>query len=144
MTVNRGATPPDFTTNVGKFRRNTNDITYVALDPVEAGFGDYTHSSDAEIESFLVDGRDSVSRALGEYYLVLASQAAEIAENIKDYDLQDDSRKVYEAYMDVSQRWFDKAREEDIASGDEDFMDSFGFGEDEWIDTPEAAPYPVV
>lgn len=144
MTVNRGIAPPAYGTNVGKFRRNVQDITYTALDPVEAGYGDYTDSSDAEIESFLVDGGGSVSRALGEYYLVIASKAAEIAENVKDYDLQDDSRKVYEAYMDISQRWFDKAREEDIASGVGDFFDSFGFGEDEWVTNPEAAPYPVI
>ena len=40
--VNRGVAPADSSTDVGRFRYLYGDITYTDLDPVEAGYGDYT------------------------------------------------------------------------------------------------------
>jgi len=131
MTTNRGIAPADTTTHTGLFRLYTNDLSYVALDPAETGFGDYTHSSDQEIAGFLVRGRDSVSRALGEYYLYLASQAA-LTESkaVKDFDLQIDGRTTYKALMETAAEWFARADLDDEFSGTADIFDSFGYGGD--------------
>ena len=114
--VNRGVAPADSSTDVGRFRYLYGDITYTDLDPVEAGYGDYSELSDSEIEVFLSVSDDSVSRAIGYYYLQLAGQAAKVAESVKDYDLQIDESKKSEAFRKAAMDWFDRADTDDLNS----------------------------
>jgi len=140
--VNRGIAPADLTTSVGRFRQNTNDLVYVALDPPVTGFGDYTHNSDDEIESWLAQGGESVYSALGYYFEVLSSQAALISASTKDYDLMLDNTKRASLLATASQRWFDRAAKEDIALGRGDIFEVVGppLGT-RYPSFPEASPY---
>lgn len=142
--ANRGIAPPDLSTDTGMFRLYVNDQQYTALDPVEPGYGDYTSLSDAEIEAFLAQGRDSLYRGLAEYHRTLANQASLESKTVKDYDLQVDLRTQYKALMEVASMWAARADEEDGVDGLNDIFDSFSHGEDYVVSRPEAAPYPVV
>lgn len=137
--TNLGIAPPDFTTPVGQFRLQTNDTVYTELDPAVPGFGNYTHSSDSEIEVFIEQGT-TLSRSLGYYYLYLASQAALEAKSIKDHDLSVNTEKRADLLRQIAQEWFDRADDEDGLAGAGDIFDSFAFGGDRKCRTPELAP----
>lgn len=141
--ANLGVSPPDLSTNVGKFRLNTNDTVWTELDPPVIGMGDYTHSSDEEIEAYLAQGDDSLSRSLGYYFQYLAGQAALTATNIADHDLKVQTEKRAELLAKVADQWFNRADMEDDANGVNDLFDAFIFGSDRHVRVPEAAPIPV-
>lgn len=143
--ANRGIAPVDTTTNIGKMRVKIRDVTYVALDPVEAGYGNYTNYSDDELQVFLDDGGDSLTRALGYYTLDLATQAAIAAVSIADHDLKISQVERSKELRATALLYFDQAKEEDGLSGVSDIFDSFEFGGTNGPPYPviEAAPYPV-
>lgn len=140
----RGIAPPDFSTNVGRFRQNTNDTAYVDLVPPEPGFGDYEHCSDEEIESWLAQGGDNLNRGLGLYFRALAGQAALKASSISDHDLRVQTEKRAELLAGIADDWFELAAEDDINAGETDFLDVFGPPLMSGGNTrPEASPYRV-
>lgn len=143
--TNRGVAPVDTTTNIGKMRVKIRDVTYVALDPVEAGYGDYTNYSDDELQVFLDDGGDSLTRALGYYYLDLAALASLEAITIADHDLKINQVDRAKSLREVALAYFTQADDEDGLSGTADIFDSFEFGGTNGLPYPvvEAAPYPV-
>lgn len=136
--TNLGIAPPDFSTPVGEFRLQIDDIEYSEFDPPVPGYGDYVNCSDAEIEGYLAQG-GSVTRALGYYYLSLASKAAILSSSIKDHDLAVSTEKRAEQLKTIADSWFALADREDGTAGETDIFESFSFGGDE-CSTPELAP----
>lgn len=102
--ANPGVAPPDFATNVGKFRLLTNDLSYVPLVPAVAGQGDFVLFADSEIEAYL-GLETSVYRAAGLAFMGLAASAAQQAESVKDFDLAIDSRQKAEN-LRTQAMWF--------------------------------------
>lgn len=123
--VNRGVAPLDPTTAVGQFRVYYGDVTYTELDPVEAGYGDYAELSDAEIESFLASANSSVYRAIGNYFAILAGNAAKVSQSVKDYDLSIDDSKRPAALLEAAKMWWGRADDEDTVAGGSDIFEIF-------------------
>lgn len=140
--TNPGAVPVDYGTSIGKFRLRTNDTTYAPLDPPVAGQGDFTYNSDAEIQGFLNDAGDSVSRGVAYFYLTLAGQAAEQSKSVADTDLKVDLTKRAEDLRKQAAAWLDLADTEDALAGTTDIFDSFSFDSGGYC-RAEAAPCPV-
>lgn len=124
--VNRGVAPFDPTTAVGQFRVFYGDVTYVPLNPAEAGYGDYAELSDAEIEVFLNSANGSVYRAIGNYFAILSGNAAKVSASIKDYDLTIDESKRPAALLEAAKLWWSRADDEDTAEGGSDIFEVFG------------------
>lgn len=118
---NPGEYPVDLASNVGKFRAMIGDLNSTPYDPVEPGYQNFEKFSDAEIEAYLEQGGDSISRAIGYAYLYLASQAAMESVSIKDYDLQVDQTKRAADLRAIAQVWFDRADDDDISTAEEAF-----------------------
>lgn len=118
---NPGAFPLDPETPVGHFRLLFGDTDSVPYVPVEPGFQNYGELSDAEIESFLIQGGNSTNRAIGFYYLSLAGAAAKTSRSVKDYDLQIDTTKRAADLREVAKWWFDLADGDDAISAEEAF-----------------------
>lgn len=136
---NPGVVPIDPETAVGRFRILSGDTSFVKYNPDEAGYGNFTYFSDAEIEGYLAIYPESLSRAIGNAYLTLASSAAIHSQSIKDYDLAVDTTKRSADLRAIAQMWFDRADDEDAASGGADIFDTFDMsGDGGWI--PEATP----
>lgn len=139
--VNRGIAPFDPTTPTGQFRVYYGDVTYSALTPPEAGYGDYTELSDAEIESFLASANDSVYRAIGNYFAILAGNAAKVSQSVKDYDLSIDDSKRPAALLDAAKMWWGRADDEDTVAGGSDIFEIFSMVAPRGACcAPEAAP----
>ncbi|MCK9599207.1 MAG: hypothetical protein M0R66_02685 [Candidatus Omnitrophica bacterium] len=143
--TNRGVVPVDITTDIGKMRTYTRDTTYVALDPPEVGYGDYTNYSDDELQMFLDRADDSITRALGYYYLDLAAQASLVAISISDFDLKINQENRAKQLRETADSYFAQANAEDIANGTTDFFDSFEFGgtNGDLYPVVEGVDYPV-
>lgn len=114
MTVNRGVAPLNPASEVGQMRLLLGDTTYVAMVPVEPGFGNYTLFSDNEITAFLVSG-GSQEGAAALAYLQLAGAAAMESKSIKDVDLQVDLTKRANDLRQIAAMWQSKA---DAAAAD--------------------------
>lgn len=143
--TNKGIAPLDPDSNVGQFRLLLPDAESVPLDPPEAGYGDYAEVSDTEIEMYLATAQDSVPRAIGVYYGILAGQAAKAAKNVKDHDLSVNTEKRAADLRATAQWWFDRADAVDDAAGLLDIFDVFDVpGSDLPAWSPEAAPSRVV
>lgn len=125
--TNRGIAPLNPGTTVGQFRLFYGDTQYVDLDPVEPGYGDYTELSDDEISLFLTQSSDSVTRAIGYYYIRLSGEAAKQSKEVEDYDLRVNLTKRAEDLRKTAQSYFELANAEDIASGASDFFQSYPF-----------------
>jgi len=136
--VNRGVTPPDFESPVGLFRASYPDLTYVALDPPEAGYGDYVELSDLEIEGFLALGGGSINRGIGHYYIQLSGQAALRSKSLKDYDLAVDLTKRAADLRATAQFYFGLADDEDALAGDGDWLEIVPTGQSNGGVIPEA------
>jgi len=121
--VNRGIAPPDPNTEIGQFRFTFGDTEYTELDPPEAGYGNYTYWSDAEIQAFLARSDDSITRAIGYAYLNLAASAARESKFVKDYDLQVDLTKRSADLRAIAQLYFDQADDEDDNAGLGEYFD---------------------
>lgn len=118
---NPGAYPVDMTSKVGQFRAMVGDLNSTPYSPVEPGFQNFEKFSDAEIEAYLVQGGDSVARAIGYSYLYLAGQAAMESRSIKDYDLTVDNTKRAADLRAIAQFWFDQSDGDDVIAGEEAF-----------------------
>ena len=125
--------PPDPDTLVGELRYLLGDINY---DP---DTGRYERFTDAELEAALALAEDDLARAAGYAYLKLASQAAEQAKSVKDYDLQVDLSKRATELRLVAGMWFDRAD----ANAEDDIFDMFETGADRrGKRVPELAQWP--
>lgn len=122
---NPGVAPLDPSTLVGQFRLVYGDTHSEPYSPVESGFQNYDELSDDEIESYLVSGSGSISRSIGYYYLSMAGQAAKLAKQIKDYDLQVDTTKRASLLTGIASQWFERADKEDDENGLSDIFDVF-------------------
>lgn len=122
---NPGAHPLDPATPVGQFRLLLGDTESTPYDPPVPGIQDYGKFSDAEIEAYLIQGGDSIPRAIGFSYLYLAGQAALESKSIKDYDLQIDSTKRAGDLREIARYWFDIADQDDANSGLNDIFEVF-------------------
>lgn len=129
--TNRGVTPPDSSTDVGKVRFIIGDISYSPVEPSEVGYGVYENFSDEEIQAFLTAGSGSATRAAGYAYLRFASLAAAGAISWKSDDLSLDSKQVASEYRLLARTQFEQAdREEELAAS--------GFALDHIYNTPDA------
>ena len=126
--VNVGIAPPDFETDVGKFRAQIGDTKFEPLDPPEQGKGQYVFLSDAEIQVYLDVANGSLYRALGDYNLALANAAAENSKIIKDHDLQVSTVQRANDYRRIALAWYQRAEQDDESSGVGDIFDSFSLG----------------
>lgn len=122
---NPGQWPVDLSSDVGQFRALIGDLNAVPYDPDEPGFGNFEKFSDAEIEAYLLAGGGSIPRGIGFAYLYLAGQAAMQSASVKDYDLQIDETKRAGDLRAIAQFWFDRADEDDDASGANDIFETF-------------------
>lgn len=136
MAVNRGVSPIDPTTEVGKFRLAIGDTESVPLDPPETGFENYKMFSDDEIEAFISVG-ESFNSAMVLAYLQLAGAAALESRTVKDFDLSVDLTKRATDLRLLAQFWQSKADAES-AEVFELFDGGNGCG-----CHPEAAPWVV-
>lgn len=112
-----GVAPPDFTDVVGQFRLLVGDTT--ATD-VAQGQGSYVFFSDEEINGYILL-QPNIYRAAGLALNALASQAANEAESIKDYDLAVDRRQKAEQFREQAKQMFAQAERVD-AEGSEGFQ----------------------
>lgn len=128
MAVNRGVYPLDPTSDVGKFRLLYGDVDSIPLVPPELGFQNYTELSDDEIDMFLAQGSESISRAIGFYYLRLSGDAAKQSKSIADYDLKVDTTKRAADLRAIAEMWFGRADDEDDLNGLTDIFDIFDLG----------------
>ena len=120
---NPGVAPLDTATAVGQFRVRYGDTEYVPLDPVVAGQGDYPELSDSEIELFLSVSRDSVPRAIADYYGTLAGKAAQKSKAVKDYDLSVDLKQISRDLFSTAAWWDARADAEDEFDGSAEILD---------------------
>ena len=116
---NPGVYPPDFSTGVGKFRVLANDVEAEEYDPPVDGIRNYGKFSDAEVEALLAQADGSPTRAVGFYYLQLASAAALESKSIKDHDLSVDLTKRAADLRELALLWFGRADDEDANAGSE-------------------------
>ena len=120
---NPGVAPLNTATAVGQFRVRYGDTEYVPLSPVVAGEGDYTELSDSEIQLFLSVSRDSVPRAIADYYGTLAGLAAKKSMAVKDYDLSVDLKNQYKSLLETAAWWDARADAEDEFDGSAEILD---------------------
>lgn len=128
---NRGVAPFDPNTPVGQFRALAPDVSFVALDPAEDGYGDYRRWSDDEIAVFLGYGNGSIARAVGYALMQSANVAAEQAKSVKDYDLQVDLTKRSSELRAQAQAWFAQAANADTTAGTDDIFEVVDTGPNE-------------
>lgn len=141
--VNRGVAPFDPTTAVGQWRVYYGDVSYSPLDPPETGYGNYLEVSDAEIEAFLESAGGFVYRAIGNYYAILAGNAAKVSQSISDYDLKIDDTKRPAALLELAKYWWGRADDEDVIAGGSDIFEVFSMVAPRGACcSPEAAPKP--
>lgn len=118
---NPGEFPLDPATQVGQFRLIYGDTESEPYTPVEPGYQNYTELADAEIEAFLAQGGDSITRSIGYLYLAMAGKAAKESITIKDHDLSVDLTKRADSLRAMAQFWFDNADNDDLISAEEAF-----------------------
>lgn len=120
-----GAWPVDPTTPVGQVRFATGDYEAVEYDPDEPGFRNFAAFSDAEIETMLALGGDSVLRAVGYAYLKIAGFAAGDAIDWASDDLRLNLSKKPAELRAIAQMWFERADDEDDTAGANDIFEIF-------------------
>lgn len=112
-----GIYPPDFTTDIGRMRLLIGDL---AATNIVSPNGDYLFYSDADIAGFLtLDG--NIYRCAGFALNALATQAANEAESVKDYDIAIDRRQKAEQFREQAKAMFAQAERVD-AEGDTGFQ----------------------
>jgi len=131
-----GVFPPVFTTNVGQFRLLVGDTNATG---VNQGVGNYAFFSDDEIDGYLLLNTN-IYRAAGLALNALATQAADQAQTIKDYDLQVDMRQRSESFKRQASEMFAQGEAAD-AEGDEGFLIVDTGKRYEW--PPELGPVPI-
>lgn len=116
-----GAYPLDPSTNVGKYRLLLGDAEGTRYSPDEPGRANYAVLSDAEIETFVSQGGDSVTRGIAYYYLRLAGEAAKESASIQDQDLRVDLTKKSAELRAMAQFWLDQGDNDDAISAEDAF-----------------------
>jgi peptidoglycan/xylan/chitin deacetylase (PgdA/CDA1 family) len=127
-TINVGIAPPSATSEVGKLRFLLNDIESVPLDPVVAGYGNYTNFSDSELEALIAQSGDNHLRAVGFAYIRLAAVAASEAIDWKSDDQSVMLSKRADALRKIAEMWFDQADAADAVAGSSFFAIEYPFG----------------
>lgn len=122
MSENRGVTPPNYASNVGRVRANIGDVTWEEYDPPQPGFGLYRMVSDAEIEAFLEQAGGSPEGAAYFVFVQAASAAALESRSVKDLDLQVDLTKRSGDLRAIAVLWKDRW---DEAVGNSDVFEVF-------------------
>lgn len=125
--------PPDPETLVGQIRYTVGDIHY---DSVTERYERFT---DMEIQVALVQAENNVARAIALLYLKLATQAAEKAKSVKDYDLQIDLTKRATELRQIYLLWLGRAEAED----DVDIFEAFQTGSTYTLNDPRKAELTV-
>lgn len=120
---NPGVYPIDPATPVGEFRLLSGESTSEPYDPVEPGFQNYENLSDAEITALIKQGRGSIARGIGFYYLTLAGLAASESKSVQDYDLKLDITKRSGDLRAIADFWLNKADDDDAAAGLNEYFD---------------------
>lgn len=120
---NPGVYPVDTATSVGMMRYIIGDTESVPYDPVEPGFQNYALFSDAELEALLFLSEDSISRGVGYAYLKIAGMAASEAVDWSTDDLRLSLSKKPAELRAIAQMWFDRAEDEDLISGSQEYFD---------------------
>lgn len=109
-----GVAPPDFTDAVGQFRLLVGDTNATEIGN---GTGTYKFFSDEEIAGYMLM-EANLYRAAGFGLNALATQAADRAQSIKDYDLQVDMRQRAEQFREQARQLFERAKLLDAEGGE--------------------------
>jgi hypothetical protein len=106
--VNRGVAPADLSTPIGQLRSLIGDVTFVPLNPPEAGFGDYANFSDDQLQSFLDLGANNLAYAVGYAYTSLAAQFAADSIKVTTDDESVDLTARAESMRKIANDWFNR------------------------------------
>lgn len=139
---NPGAFPIDSATQVGQLRILLGDINSVPLDPPVAGQQDFQNFSDAQLQSYIDNSNDSLTRAMAYAYLALASAygPGDPEWQTDDLHVKADGRGSF--YLSLANRYFGLADDEDGAATN-DYVNIVPTNRsDPYYDRPEASPYP--
>jgi hypothetical protein len=109
-----GVAPPDFTDIVGQFRLLVGDTNATII---SGGQGTYLFFSDEEINGYILL-QSNIYRAAGMALNALATQAADQAQMVKDYDLQVDMRQRAEQFREQAKAMFEQAHIVDAEGGE--------------------------
>lgn len=118
---NRGVAPADPNTEIGQLRTNLGDLAYVALDPVETGYGDYEWFSDSELEELLVLAEDNITRATGYGLRKFATYLTMSAVNIQTDDLRVSTIERAKLMRELAKDWLSDADAAEDREGSEIF-----------------------
>ncbi len=116
-----GVWPVNADTATGRFRILLGDVNAEAYDPEAPGYRSFEQLSDAEIEGYLSQSTDSVTKALAFHYLRLAGIAATEAISIADADLKIDKTRKSEALRKMAEFWLGQDADDDVIAGEEAF-----------------------
>lgn len=115
-----GAWPVNADTAIGRYRLLIGDESGVDYEPAAPGYRSFG-MSDSEIQAFLDQGGDSVTRGIAYYYLRLAGDAAKESTSIQDQDLRVDLTKKAADLRAMAQFWLDQGDSDDAISAEEAF-----------------------
>jgi hypothetical protein len=110
-----GAYPVDPTSSVGKFRIMAGDsegTPIIPEPPAEPTTAEYAIWSDAEIEVLILQGGNSVAKAISMGYMQLAAQAASQSVNIRTDDLSHNTTSRSGEFLKLAQYWADIAEQQ--------------------------------
>lgn len=143
---NKGITPIDATSEVGRLRLLVGDTASVPLQPDEPGFADYATWSDAALEVALLTQGGNQLRAAGTLYLQLAAEHSLTGRSVKTDDLAIDTTRRGSDLRAIAQSFFDEAivADRDAAS---DFFQIVPFGGRAGRNAcarPEGTPRPLI
>ncbi len=116
-----GASPIDASTPTGKYRVLLGDVEGEAYDPPQSGRANYQKVSDAQVEAYLSQSGESVTKGIAFYYLTLAGQAANEAVSIQDLDLRIDKTKRASELRAMAEFWLGQDADDDVIAGEEAF-----------------------
>lgn len=144
--MNKGISPIDPTSEVGKLRLLVGDSDSIALDPEDPGFANYNTWSDSALEVVLATQGGNQLRAAGTLYLQLAAAFAMSSRSIKTDDLALDTKHRGGDLHEVAQSFFDEATAADNAATS-DFFQIVPFtrrrGREVGACRPEGTPRPL-
>ncbi len=113
--VNKGVTPPNYSTTVGQTRALLGDTDSVPLNPVESGFGEFMWYSDDELTGLLTVYSDNPRRAAAQALRTVASSQALLLKKWSADDLAVDGPAIARALRDLARDMDDQADNEAAA-----------------------------
>lgn len=111
--VNKGIAPPNPSTDVGKARLMSGDVSFVPLDPHVDGYGSYANWSDDQIQAALDVSGGSIARAISGLYGQLAAAWASTGATIKTDDLSYSAKDSVGSWLNLAKFWAEMADAED-------------------------------